>query len=286
MLLDTSDQEEVSFTKDDRVEVLFAGSRTPWKEAVVISVNDKSGMVVRKPMGSQARWEDTTIPLSDVSTRIRYRHPTTPSTPQPSDSNRATIRIVPSGEKRRLEEFNCPCCEAQFTMPKELVHHLITDHVQDQSPTGCLVDLIIKEGDPDEALRLLAKSVATSGDWKAIEHVGQCVQRKRFTRLGEGEARITAVNALGAFAAGVAHSSDSPFIIPYGGGHVPQPIYGQAGLSSMLNAEEQTILTSCLERQESENGTHDSDGFSPPTPTPTPIPHLLLNIDPLRRIAD
>ena len=33
----------------------------------------------------------------------------------------------------------------------------------------------IKEGDPDEALRLLAKSVATSGDWKAIEHVGQCV---------------------------------------------------------------------------------------------------------------
>jgi len=53
----------------------------------------------------------------------------------------------------------------------------------------------------------------------------------------------------------------------------------------MLNAEEQTILTSCLERQESENGTHDSDGFSPPPPTPLPIPPLLLNIDLLKRIA-
>ena len=249
MVRERDAQEIMPLELDALVEVWVDSLRPSWKEASIVSVDERSGIVVGKRPGSAARWDDITIPYSDAKKRIRLPPTctTNPTTPQhPSSSTRSIGCIGASGEKRSLGVIGCPCCDKIFDQPFDLAKHLIIVHEPDHPPTESMVAMISECGDPNEALRLLGKTVARSGDTKAFEDLGRSVQRKKFVHLSENQRRRQ-VNALAHFVQGVAHSNDSPFIIPREAGYIPEPIYGLTELSNHYDDQEQTTLITCLD---------------------------------------
>ena len=268
MVRDRDAQEIMPLELDALVEVWVDSLRPSWKEAIIVSVDERSGIVVGKRPGSAERWDTITIPYSAVKKRIRLPPTTNPMTPQqPVSSTRSIGCIGASGEKRSLGVIGCPCCDEFFDQPFDLAKHLIIVHEPDHPPTKSMVSMISECGDPFEALRLLGKTVASSGDTKAFEDLGRSVQRKKFTRLSKYQ-RGRPVNALAYFVQGVAHSNDSPFIIPREAGHIPQPINGLTELSSHYDDPEQSTLIACLDDlRGSENVTNVTNEGFPAAPS-------------------